>query len=324
MIADMKDRNTLKRTLQLCAHPFDMTSHDPSVLINKYTGEISPDKSNVHKSIETGNKQMKEFQESLPDGFYVTLPKKVITMDNKKAKAQLVEVYNTELIYSRVMCLLKVDQISLDDLFNSELAPVLISLFTDTGEAKYPKGKSTLKKKLKVEVSTRTHDADVIILDGCAVLYHIHWPKNACVKDLVDPFIEYVKKHLQVASVYLIFDRCRDYSIKGHTRLERLGQYARTDTLTMDAPLPTREITLKATRTKVQMINLTTRALLDNCTSIKCQNTLIVTSQDSIPIPTEYGIEILQSDMETTHEEGDVIIPQQIHIENQSKENQEF
>ena len=25
MTADMKDRNALKRTLQLCAHPFDMT-----------------------------------------------------------------------------------------------------------------------------------------------------------------------------------------------------------------------------------------------------------------------------------------------------------
>ena len=62
-------------------------------------------------------------------------------------------------------------------------------------------------------------------------------------------------------------------SIKGQTRLERLGQYARTHTLTMDTTLPTRETTLKATRTKVQLINLITKALLDRCTSIKCQNT---------------------------------------------------
>ena len=32
-----------------------------------------------------------------------------------------------------------------------------------------------------------------MILDGCAVLYHIHWPKDARVKDFVDAFIEYVK-----------------------------------------------------------------------------------------------------------------------------------
>ena len=46
-------------------------------------------------------------------GFMQRSPKKVITMDNKKTKVQVIEVYNTELIYSRVMCLLCVYQISL-------------------------------------------------------------------------------------------------------------------------------------------------------------------------------------------------------------------
>ena len=46
----------------------------------------------------------------------------------------------------------------------------------------------------------------------------------------------------------------------------------------MDSPLPTRETTSKATGTKVQMISLITWALLDHCTSMKCQNTLLVTS----------------------------------------------
>ena len=49
---------------------------------------------------------------------------------------------------------------------------------------------------MKVEVSTRTHDADVIILDCCAVLYYIRWPKDARIKDFVDAFIEYVKKNI--------------------------------------------------------------------------------------------------------------------------------
>ena len=203
-IADMKDRNALKRTLQSCTHPFDMTSHDPSVLMNIYSGKISLDESNVHKSVETGNKQMKEFQRSLPDGFYAALPKKAITMENKKTKLKVVEVYNTELIYFRAMCLLSVDPISLEDLFNYELVPVPTSLFTDTDEPRYRKSKSTLKKKLKVEVSTRTHDAGVIILDGWAGLYHIHWPKDARVRNVMDSFIKYGKKHWQVASVYLI------------------------------------------------------------------------------------------------------------------------
>ena len=117
--------------------------------------------------------------------------------------------------------------------------------------------------------------------------------------------------------MYLIFDRYRGYSIKGQTRLETLGQYARAHTLTMDTPVPTRETSLKASRAKVPMIILNTRALLDHCTSIKCQNTLIVTGQDSIPIQTEHCIKILPRDMVTTHEEADVIIPQQIHIAKQ-------
>ena len=37
--------------LQLCTHPFNMTSLDPSVLMNIYTDEISPNKNNVYKSV---------------------------------------------------------------------------------------------------------------------------------------------------------------------------------------------------------------------------------------------------------------------------------
>ena len=64
--------------------------------------------------------------------------------------------------------------------------------------------------------------------------------------------------------------------------------------------------------------------MLDHCTSIKSENTLIVTGQDNIPMQTEHGIEILRRDMGTTHEEADVIIPQQIHIAKQSRKVQNF
>ena len=50
MIADMKDRNALKKSLHLCTHPFDMTLHEPSVLMKIYTGEVIPVKSNVQRS----------------------------------------------------------------------------------------------------------------------------------------------------------------------------------------------------------------------------------------------------------------------------------
>ena len=72
------------------------------------------------------------------------------------------------------------------------------------------------------------------------------------------------------------------------------------------------------------MINLITRSLLDHCTSTKYQNTLAVTGQDIIPIQTEHDIEILRKDMETTHQEADVIIPQQIQIAKLSRKVQKF
>ena len=90
--------------------------------------------------------------------------------------------------------------------------------------------------------------------------------------------------------MHLIFDRYRYYSIKGQIKLERLDQYARAHTLTMDTSLLTRETTLKATRTKVQMINLITKAFLDHFKSIKCHKKLIVTNQGSIPIQAEHVI----------------------------------
>ena len=44
-------------------------------------------------------------------------------------------------------------------------------------------------------------------LDGCAALYHIHWPKDAKVEDFLDSFVLYTSELLQSAAVCLIFDR---------------------------------------------------------------------------------------------------------------------
>lgn len=86
MIAGMKDRNVLNRSLQLRVHQFDMTSHGPSVLMNVYTGEFISDKSNVHKLVEIGNKKMKKYQEILPHGLYATLTEKSYNHGQQKDK----------------------------------------------------------------------------------------------------------------------------------------------------------------------------------------------------------------------------------------------
>ena len=80
--ADQKDQNALQNSLQLRSHPLDPNSHDPNVLMNICSSEIASDKTNGHMAKIIGEKQMKEFQLSLPDGFNSTIPKKVVPMDN--------------------------------------------------------------------------------------------------------------------------------------------------------------------------------------------------------------------------------------------------
>ena len=63
--------------------------------------------------------------------------KKDATRSSTKNKSA--EVYNTEIIFSRVMYLLSAGHTQIGDLFKYELAPVPTALFKDTGESRYQK-----------------------------------------------------------------------------------------------------------------------------------------------------------------------------------------
>ena len=75
--------------------------------------------------------------------------------------------------------------------------------------------KSVLKKKLQVSISERlvTEKTEVEILDGCAVLWVIHWPNIGTVADFAEGFEKYVLKRLANSGVFLIFDCYFEYSI---------------------------------------------------------------------------------------------------------------
>ena len=75
-------------------------------------------------------------------------------------------IYNTEMLQSRVMCFSSVGQISLEDLFFYEFSPFPKSIFTVTPEVRFPKSKAALKNKLNL--LKRTSIMEVIIVDGCA------------------------------------------------------------------------------------------------------------------------------------------------------------
>lgn len=65
------------------------------------------------------------------------------------------DVFDVSLIYSRVLGLQQSRDIDLEDVLKHELSPVLTSMFQETGEMRVAVGKSSLKNKLKVTVSSR-------------------------------------------------------------------------------------------------------------------------------------------------------------------------
>ena len=84
--------------------------------------------------------------------------------------------------------------INLTDVLKHELAPIPTSMFKDDGEMRIASTKSDLKKKLQVGISSRIVDkVDATIIDGCALLWSVHWPEKGTVKNYVDNFCEYMQ-----------------------------------------------------------------------------------------------------------------------------------
>ena len=100
------------------------------------------------------------------------LSTKDVTMaESKKTKSRLVVAsFNTELIFSRVLYLLGNNQLDFTTPFNYELSPVPTSMFHDSGETRYPESKAVLKSKLKVEVSVRGVEVDVVVASNITFL----------------------------------------------------------------------------------------------------------------------------------------------------------
>ena len=102
------------------------------------------------------------------------------------------------------------------------------SLFDESG-AMRAQSKAVLKTKLQVEQSSRIQGVpDAVIIDGCAMLWTVHWPISVrpTVEDYMINFMRTIKYHLQRCDVYLIFDRYIKTSTKQMTRSSRSGNDA--------------------------------------------------------------------------------------------------
>ena len=157
--------------------------------------------------------------------------------------------------------MLGTNQIDFEDLFDFELAAVTTSLFDESGLARYPKNKSDLMKKLKIEESSRCIKPDATVIDGGGMMYQIHWPSNGLVKNLVDGIEKYVRMIMLNTDVHLIFDRYKTGSIKSDTRKSRVGGFQRCHQLSLDRELPPRDMVLFSSSTKENLIELISNQL---------------------------------------------------------------
>ena len=83
-----------------------------------------------------------------------------------RSKAATEEIYDIELLFSRVIYLLSIGETEFEDLLDFELSPLSISLCNEMCELRYTKAKSALQTKLKVETSLRLVNFNIVVIDG--------------------------------------------------------------------------------------------------------------------------------------------------------------
>ena len=127
-------------------------------------------------------------------------------------KRKVVEVYNTKIIFSRVLYLNSTDKIKINDLFSYEVAPIPSSLFKDAGEGRYSTSKVDLKNALKVAVSVRNIIPKATLIDGCARMHStLRWLKGVKLSNLLIALRSSITNVLSQSDVYLVFNRYKYY-----------------------------------------------------------------------------------------------------------------
>lgn len=318
--SDSSDRQKIKDKLQTLIDPLNPDEH-PDRLLNVATGSIAPNNVNVDDAVRKGIEQMVTFEQTWSNDFYQSLSNNVVTMaiGKRSVKCETGIIYDTELIYSRVMGLATSRNIDLKTLFQHELAPLPTSMFDDNGNMRIATSKSILKRKLQVVQSARASlKPDVIVIDGCAILWCIHWPSNGTVQNYIESFWSYVLQRLILCDVYLIFDRYYDYSIKDVTRRKRGNlKSGAGHKLKLTTPLPAQHTVLTVTENKTQLIDMIFAQVRDKALDLSqdtkaFHNRLVITGSSDVPTEIHFGTTIDRVDLKTSHEEADVIIPQQV------------
>lgn len=89
---------------------------------------------------------------------------------------------------------------NLKEILMYELSPIPTSTFTNNGKMRLATNNSTLKNNLKNEMTGRSAPkANIVIIDGSAVLWVIHWPTQGTVKEIIVNVVSYVTTKMKEA-----------------------------------------------------------------------------------------------------------------------------
>ena len=107
-----------------------------------------------------GSHRCNHLKKRWPAGFHDSLSRRVVTMlaNINVVKVGFTSVCDSNLIFSRLLGLQHSRNINIDDVlqhFQHEVAPVSTYMFDDKGGMRIAVGKSALKNKIQVEISTR-------------------------------------------------------------------------------------------------------------------------------------------------------------------------
>ena len=273
--------------------------------------KLAPDKVNVDDACNIGCKKLLAFKDGWPDNFYQPLSKEVGTMEVSKKSIQIgnVHVFDTALIYSRVIALQLSRDVSREDVLKFELVPIPTAMFLNSGEMRTCGSKSVLKNKLIVQRSSRTTETpNVIVIDGCAVMWTVNWPAEGTGEDFVNNFSETVLWKLKEANVNLVFDRYYVYSTKSDTRIARGKAACISHKLSRHTQLPPQNMVLTNTAHKMLIIDIIWTDIVSKA-QVKCSPyKLVVTGSSPTLIQVLRGHITDKADLTTTHEEADIII----------------
>ena len=260
ILHDQVGWDILRLKLEVFIDIFD-ASHHGDELVNVVTGKIN-------SSIRLGEDQMENFQKSLPGGFCDTISGKVKAMaDCKKGmKSGKKIVLDPVVIYARALTLRHFNpDLNFENLLVYEFAPYLTSMFNEKGAICPCSQKSKLTAGLKVEVSARTvGKPDTFLLDGCAIFWVVAWPSKGTIGSLVVNFWKYVVDKLKIADVFLILDWYYDDSIKGLAIFNRDTGGSRVYHVPLDKPIQSKDVILKVSENKEQLIQLIFNYLVAN------------------------------------------------------------